>query len=525
MKSKIIILLLVMTVIITACTVQKPPQIDEEPQDLPPATPSVGGSIVIGTDVDSLYLDPLGLQMSKSPLYNLTTILYQGLLGYNEKLELDKNLAADYLLDIENNQLIFSLQEGLKWQNGTDLTLEDIQSTLEWYSQGEYNGKWKSYTLDIIGTDDFRKGKSENVSGITISDEKKQITVAFKQLDPADLQLFTAPILSASQLSDISVSQIKEQAGKGLLLANGPFKLQSQSADNSEWQLIRNDYYPGLVYLDKIIFRNSEQGVQDLQLTLPMDESLNDETRDTLLLDGQGYTYLGMNLNTEVWKDLNNREALSKALDYDKIIQSIYFGFGKRPLSVLHPMSYAYQAILANSSEETAPVNFAGQKLTLKLAYESNPLQELLAKELAEQLKQNGLTIELTPVASDQYIPQLFSKGAWDLFLASWPYEVDLTKENSKWLSKNDVLLGGYNVSHLQDSKSDELLLAAGINTDYDSQRELYVQWQEYFMKQNYIIPIVSPQTVFTVDKKLHVQITNSLVPFIDINNWWTEVK
>ena len=104
-------------------------------------------------------------------------------------------------------------------------------------------------------------------------------------------------------------------------------------------------------------------------------------------------------------------------------------------------------------------------------------------------------------------------------------YEKDPVTENEKWLAKNDVLLNGFNVSHVNNQTSDSLLMNGATEVLENERVAYYQDWQKYFMDQYYIIPIASPQTIFTYISELHVNITNSLVPYGDIQNWWKDAN
>ena len=520
---KSLFVLLIFSLIFVSCVQQEPPEDTKPDTDTKPPEqkgPVTGGEVTIGIEINNLLIDPLGFNKPKSPIYDITPILYRGLLQYDQQLKLTPDLAAEFNIDHEERVVNIKLKENLNFADGTPLTTDDVKFTLEWYSQRNYNGKWKKYTFNIEGTDVYRTGTDNQVTGIIASKEDNSITIKYNNLDYLDLQLLTAPVLSKKQVADKTVQQIREDAKSGELLATGPFTKNKIS--QNEWTLNRNDQYEEKVYLEKVIFSEfTENNEYDIVFALPQLLGANNNDKNVVTLEGQGYQYLGMNLNLAELKDANIRRALASTLNYNKIIQDYFAGYATKPLSVIHPKSWMYQAVIIEENVEEAKNILKGKNLSFELAFADTETNRNIAGELSGQLEELGLTINLKPVSVDKYISSLFYRGDYDLFLASWPYELDPVFENEKWLAKKDVLSGGFNVSHVNDPTSDNMLLSGRDKLINGERKEIYEQWQEYFMKQHYIIPLLSPQTILLVNNNLNLEIKNSLRPYASIEKWW----
>ncbi len=514
MKSKILLTSLLFVVLLSACNNS------EKPIDV--IVPEKGGQINLG--INDFNIDPLSYLGSEFPANNLNSILYRGLMKNNEKLQLTSDLAESITIDEEANKVEIILKDNIKWEDKTPITVEDVQFTYELYSNSSYNGYWKSYTFNILGTDLYRVKEEEHVMGIVISSKERSIIISYEDLMAKDLEFLTAPILSKQQLMEKpSIADIKELSFQGQLLTNGPFKIEKKY--DSVLLLARNDAFEENVFLDKIIISNNvDKTSYDIMLGVPADiENEVFTSRDVLAIEGQAYEYLGMNLNAPEFSDLSTRKALASVINYSEIINNIYKGYAHKPLSPIHPQSWAYVANESYYGIEEAQAILTQKNLNLQLAYEDTILYQVMANQISNDLSEYGVNIELKPIPKNQYIPTLFYKGEFDLFLASWAYEYDPVYENEKWLAKNDVLENGYNVSHVNDEVSDNFLLNGGIVSIEEARLQHYTDWQNYFMSQYYIIPLASPQTIYLYKPDLHVNITNSLVPYVDIQNWWKE--
>jgi len=527
MKWKTTALILLTLLLIPACTFNQAPSPDHDQQKLPPnkvvQKPKEGGTITVGIETKYLKTDPLGFTLPQAAVFQMDALLYRGLFKYDEHLQLKPDLAASFELNQEENKISFILKDQLKWQDGTPITLEDVQFTIEWYSQKDYNGKWKPYTFHMLGSEDYRRGKSEHISGIVILPEEKKMIIQVKELNINDLQLLTAPILPKHQLMGKGMDEVKNLTLHGGLLSSGPFKLQSNH--DLEWVFVKNDAFEEKVYLDRITFTNVDQQKNfDLIIGLPQHVAKNIRKNKLETLIGNGYYYLGMNFNNPIWENTSLRKAIALSIDYDQIKQEVFQGYAEIPLTPIHPKSWAYQAVRIDRSDEQEIKNrLAEKKLSLNLVYTDTPLQQLLAEKVSMQLQSAGIIVKLQPLPSEQYTSRLFSKGDFDLFLAEWPFELDPIGENAKWLTKNDALEGGYNVSHLHDQTSDRMLVNGSNRLNMNERKEIYGQWQEYFMAQHYIIPLASPNLILLEEPTMHIDLKNSLVPYVNIINWWTE--
>lgn len=516
MRIKFTVIVLILIVLVSACAPKEDTPIPEEPIIKEPV---VGGEVRIGTDLSNFKHDPIGYTPSQSAIYNIDTILYRGLAKYNEQLQLTPDIASSINIDEENKKIELQLKNNVKFSDGTPLTVDDVIYTVNFYSSGVYNGKWKDYTYNIQGTDQYRREKSETISGIVI--EENKITLSYNKLSANDLQLLTAPILSKNQLSGKSVNEVKELASSGKLLATGPYKIETESS--SEWVLTRNGFYEEKVYLDKIRFLPyTETNTYDLVFSQPVLTENLEEGKEILTVPGQGYQYLGINLAVEELQDISTRKAIALGLDYQYILDKLYLGYADRVSSPLQPASWAYVGGTPHETNlEEARNLLAGKELALSLAYEDTPFYNEMATQIANRLNEIGIKLKLVPINKEEYISKLFYKGEYDLFIASWQYEIDPVYENEKWLARNDVLQGGYNVSHVNDTKSDELLLKGLQSLDTAERKTVYEEWQSYFMEQYYYIPLASPQLVLVKSDKLNLEINNSLVPYYNIQSWW----
>src|SRR5690606_36963580 len=91
------------------------------------------------------------------------TVAYEGLVRYDhEWAGVLPNLAESWEVNADATEYSFKLREGVKWRDGTPVTTEDIDFTLEMYPETDYAaGGWidnknKPVTLEVIDDYNFK---------------------------------------------------------------------------------------------------------------------------------------------------------------------------------------------------------------------------------------------------------------------------------------------------------------------------------------------------------------------------------
>ena len=69
---------------------------------------------------------------------DLTRLIFSGLLQYNERLELETDLALSYEISDDGLQYIFYLNENVLWHDGEQLTADDVIFTTNVIKDPQY---------------------------------------------------------------------------------------------------------------------------------------------------------------------------------------------------------------------------------------------------------------------------------------------------------------------------------------------------------------------------------------------------
>src|SRR5699024_11659038 len=115
---------------------------------------------------EGLFIDGFAGSASDS---EINDFIHEDLITVNADMEYEPNLAT---WETEDNQVYtFTLEEGVQWHNGEELTMEDWQFALEVIADGDYDGPRYNYVQEIEGVDEYSKGDEDSNTGFDMEDD------------------------------------------------------------------------------------------------------------------------------------------------------------------------------------------------------------------------------------------------------------------------------------------------------------------------------------------------------------------
>ncbi|GGS79457.1 ABC transporter substrate-binding protein [Streptomyces cinerochromogenes] len=419
-----------------------------------------GGTIYGLAPDDFSHLDPQRIYFA----YNSTValLLHRCLTGYKIDASGKQKLVGDLATDTgkasdDNKTWTFTLKEGLKWEDGSELTVEDVRHGFEraWapfvtegadYAQRALTGKGGKWRDAYEGP---YKGK--HLDAITIDKAKRTITFKLAESKPD----FNFTLAMHSYAAVPVKLDTKEKYDKKPVAA-GPYKIKAHTTDksmvlirNKHWDpktdSIRNAYPDGFEFtfgvetldgVDRLISSqgNDAYGVsiykgvpaERIQKVLT-DPDLKKRTFNGLLTGTYFYW-----INTKRVTDLKVRQALIHAWPLQQIRQ-IYGGpsAGDFATSVLSPDIIGYQKTdvynklkKPQGDPEAAKkllkeANALGQKIVY--AFPNDPTYNKTKVVIENALKAAGFTPVIKPLESTAYYDQVQQiDNTYDVMWGGW---------------------------------------------------------------------------------------------------------
>lgn len=341
--------------------------------------------------------------------------IFDRLIETDENLNIVPGLATSWEQKDENT-LVFNLRQNVKFQNGEEVTSEDVKYSLE-------NGKLSPKVgtlyemIDVVETPD-------------------KYTAIVKTSKPSGSLLHHLTHITASILNKNYYENNKEKSNHSPM-GTGAYSLKEWTPGKEMVLKRNNSYFRGNPSIKTIIVKampeeNSrvialETG--ENHITGDIDSlgrkilSENEETR-VEEISSLGVGYLGLNTQKGPLKNLKVRQAIAMGIDRDVIIQSILMGGVEKANSLLGPGVVGY-------SKTTQPFDYNPKKakellkeegydnITLNLVTSNNEVRRQMAEVIQAQLKEIGINIEIQILEWATFL-NVTGNGEADLFMLGW---------------------------------------------------------------------------------------------------------
>jgi peptide/nickel transport system substrate-binding protein len=473
-------------------------------------------------------------------------------------------------------ELDVELRSGLKWSDGTPITLNDLKYTWEWNLDPGQTG----LVTGVTGWED--------ITDIEVGADGLTATVKFGAPYAGFYGLLGSVILPQHYMSTIPLADAPTQSMPvSPAIANvpvsGPFKFESGSPNGIE--LSRNDTWVGGTfdqgaYLDSVTFQfySDKDGMiaaflsGDLDVALDMTaadyaaiQGVDPSIGEALLNPAWEYEHLDMNQGDNghpMLQDVEVRKAIFAAIDQADVYSKLFPGYPipERPAcSPAPPGTYwrmegiecpAYDVAAATAALEAAgwtdsnsdgTIDKDGREAVLEACTSSgNPTRQLTLETIAGHLRAVGIKINITLAdATSVYFagwndttPETkcsIYRGTYDLALFAWVLTLDLfgnyyySYHTDQW-PDNDPHDGG-NTSRFSHPEMDSALdvLRSAVSTEEQIQAANTIQ--QVYVDQIAEIPLYYRENARGKSVRLQNFFKNpsTASDMWNIQDWWVQ--
>ncbi|SBV92615.1 Extracellular solute-binding protein family 5 [uncultured delta proteobacterium] len=493
----------------------------------PPATPSAmadaaatdgredkrGDSIIMGTIGEASNLLPrMSTDASSS---EVSQHLFISLIKYDENLKIVPWAAESYEVLDGGLRLRFTLKPGILWEDGVEMTAEDIEFTYKTMINPETP---TAYAGDFLMVDTF------TLTG------KYSFEVTYTSPYARSLETWMGSILPKHVLER---EDFRETAYARAPVGSGPYKFKEWVA-GSRIALEANPlYFKGRPNIDRMVFTTIpdlttmflelKAGALDMMSLTPQqytyqakDPSVAGHYNQFRYLSF-AYTYLGYNLESPLFKDARVRRAIAHAVDKKEIIAGALLGQGEATIGPYIPGTWAYNAAIQDYPTDIA----AAEKLLAEAGWrkdeagvlrnskglpfaftimtnQGNEQRIKTAVIIQSQLKKLGMSVSIRTVEWATFFSQFVNKGFFDAVILGWttPLDPDLY---DVWHSSR-LRPSGLNFMKYANKKVDALIERGRKTFDRAERKAVYDEVQVYlhedqpycFLYVPYALPVVS---------------------------------
>ena len=345
---------------------------------------------------------------------------FGGLYTYDAEGQLKPDFATGYEVSEDGLTYTFTLRDGLKWSDGSDLTAKDFEYSWK-RAANPQTGADYSYMFDGI------KGYPEDLA-VAASEDGKTLTVELKSPCAYMLDLMAFPAFYAVPQASVEAAEGWQEnpgqwANEAGFVVSGPYMLTEWTHNQSMVYTKNPNYYDAenvkletLSFMlsadDTAIYAAYQAGDVDFIDTVPTDEIQNLKGNPEFhIIDNLGTYYAAFNVNSKLFEGKTveqanaMREAFSKLIDREYIIETVA-QCEQKPANAFIPEGMADGqggVFKTNDDAYTYPVNAATASGEELAGYYTFEVDEEGARELLKQagyeFDDNGMLSANTPIS------------------------------------------------------------------------------------------------------------------------------
>jgi peptide/nickel transport system substrate-binding protein len=433
--------------------------------------------------------------------------LFNGLFKYDKDGNPSEDLALSHTFE-SKTKLIIKLKKNVKWHDGEEFTSKDVIFT--------YNTILNPKVFNSI------KSNYKEVKSVKAIDDYT-IEVIYKKAYFKALEIWMVGILPSHLLKDeknLMTSSFNKNP-----IGTGPYILKSFKVGQNIKLKANDNYFEGRPKIDELLYKfipdtNTSflflkqkkldlAGLTPLQIDRQIDNNFK-ESFNIIEKPSTSYSYVGLNLKNEKFKDIRIRKALSLAINRQELVDILFFGHGKVCNGPFLPGSFAYNDKVKPIIQDIPKA----KKLLKELGYDkNNPFSfEIItntgndtrinaAQILQYQLSKAGINMKIRVMEWQAYLNTIVHPRNYEAILLGWSLAL-MPDAYPLWHSSSDKT-GRFNLVGYSNKEVDKLIEIGSTTIDRKKLGNIY---KDIFKKITEDIPylfLYIPNSITVINNEI----------------------
>ena len=419
---------------------------------------------------------------------NMLITLFETLLIIDQDNKVQPGQAEKYEVSPDGLTWTFTMRDGLKWSDGTELNAKDFEYTFKRIADTNVAAPYAETVIGMIeGYKDAIDSKNPEKLNVKASDDGKTLTIKLAYHCSYFDKIFAFGTMSPVQKSTVEKNGDSWATKPETYVCNGPYTI-TEWTPSEKIVCKKNENYKGgwdssKIVNDKLTFLLLEDssasytaytgGTAQLIKDVPTEEipTLKKDKKDEFNVDPiLGTYYLSMNLNKAPFNNKNVRKALSLAIDRDYVANTVmqgtytpaynYVGTGvddvdpgkflensKAANGGKTYISEDYKANLEEAKKALAEAGYPEGKGFPTITYSTNDTgyHKAVAEYLQQVYKDLGITMNIDIVDWSSFTPKRRA-GEYEMARNGWVMDYnDASNMIELFVSSNGNNDGKYN--------------------------------------------------------------------------------
>jgi peptide/nickel transport system substrate-binding protein len=499
--------------------------------------PVHGDTIIDASIGDASNLIPMLAGDASS--HAIAGLVMNGLLRYNPKWELEGELAESWEVSEDGKKITFHLRKDVKWHDGRPFTSADVMFG------------YKTITSPNIPTayaEDYLQ-----VSKAEAPDDYTFIAYYDKPFAPAlGSWASSLPVLPKHLLEgkDITKSELSRHP-----IGTGPYRFVEWKTQERIILKANPEYFEGKPWIQRYVFRvipdTATQflelkagGIDQMALT-PIQYLKQTNTAEfkrnfqKFKFLANGYTYLGYNLQRELFKDIRVRRAIAHAIDKNEIIRGALLGLGKPATGPYKPGVWAHNPNVRKYEYSTEKakellkqagwtdtdgdgiLDKDGKKFEFTIVTNQGNSQRKKALEIIqERLKGVGIKVKPRIIEWASFIKEFINKREFDATILGWALSPEPDQYDIWHSSKTGE--AEFNFITYKNEEVDRLLEKGRRTFDIEERKKAYYRIQEILAEEQPYCFLYVAEALPVVNERVHgIESYPTGIGYMWPNKWW----
>lgn len=453
--------------------------------------PADGDRIIFGTIGEASNL--ISYLSTDSASHEVADLLFVAPLRYNKNLEPEPWAADSWKIEDDGKRIVFTLKKGIKWEDGVELTAEDMEYTFKVVTDPATGSP---YAEDFLRVKEFRVL------------DRYSFEATYDQFFARAVASWMSPILPKHILEG---QNIRDTPFSRKPIGAGPYRLKQWDSGSRIILEASPTYFEGRPRISEVVYRiipdnstmfmETRAGRLDVMELSPLQylrqtdsQYWRDEFHKYRYL-ASAYIFLGFNLKHPFFADVRVRRAISMAINRQDLVDGVLLGQGVAAFGPFKPGSWAYHPTLSpvsldaeEASRLLAEAGFTmGEKGILQkngkdlaftiLTNQGNEQRILAATLIQRQLAAIGVDVRIRTVEWAAFIREFVNKGRFDAVILGWTITQD--PDIFQIWHSSQAHDGGLNFVHYKNPEVDRILEEARATPNREIRTALYGKLQE----------------------------------------------
>ena len=471
-------------------------------------------TITVGLGADAKRLIPF--LASDSASGEISGLIYHGLVKYDRNIRLTCDIAKSWEVSRDGLRITFHLRKGVMWQDGAELTADDVIFTYSKVIDPKVPTPYSS-----------NYGPVRSVKAL----DKYTVQVTYKEPFAPALESWGMGIVPKHLLEgkDLSSTEVNRNP-----VGSGPYRFAEWVTGQKIVLDAFDNYFEGRPNIDKVIYRIIPDtatmflelkfgGIDFMGLTPPQyklqaNSDFFNKYFQKFRYPSFGYTYLGYNLLNPLFSDMRVRQAIAHAINKKEIIAGVLLGYGTPCTGPFPPESWAYNPTVKDYDYSPAKalelLAEAGWKMNSSgllekdgrtfsftvLVNQGNDERIKTAEILKEQLKRVGIEIKIKVLEWQALLHDFIDKKRFEAVIMGWALSRDPDIYEIWHSSKNKE--GEFNFISYKNDEVDRLLLEGRRTFSLEKRKAIYYRIHKILSEEQPCAFLYVPDALPVLNKR-----------------------